>query len=83
MLPFYYKGNTFRRANIMQLDSGINGTKFQTLLTKGISVCVFLIQKHTLKPYYMPRLCWKQKETKMKNSHLPLLMWFCALKQWH
>lgn len=36
ILPFYCKGNKFRKANITQLDSGIDATRFQTLLAKII-----------------------------------------------
>lgn len=41
MLLLYCKGNKFRKANITQQDSGIDATRFQTLLAKIILVFFF------------------------------------------
>lgn len=49
MPPFYFKGNKFRKANITQLDSGINATRFQTLLAI-IILAFFQFKKCILKP---------------------------------
>lgn len=77
MLPLYYKGNKFRKASITQQDSGIDATRFQTLLAK-IILGFFSVQKIYTKAVIHAKTVLGVGDTEMKNTHFLLLMGFCA-----